>query len=395
MQTMSDFFRKNKTTLFTVVLVVFVVLGGYFLFSFYIKNNKNRQVVDYKSRLDNNNQAYIDSLIKDDPTTLQKNFLNDVKSGVNDKFTKSDAYFLTHRFFDNYGNIYEIHDYVKGHPELDFIEKGAEKIYPKIFEDINNNKLSKKSNNNSYYAVLAYIEVLVDYGYTDIAALGTLANQYSRFGYFRYIISKASPSMSPKDKKANLKMAERDIQKALEYVALSDKIVADIVDKKITENDMTARDILVGLNQYGASLRYLEAYGIKATSTKTSKEVFDFTSEYAYKNVPVLVNYTALLNASTLKLASSSSSGDIRVALYPILDSKLGKVKERTVISKIIDSRFDTPPKTASGSLDSRYWDSYSKRNVVSLSKKVPEFKAWLMKNGWVEEDFKMDKFKI
>ena len=122
------------------------------------------------------------SLLGGDPKKLQNLFLEDIKNGKNDKFTKSAAYFITHRFFDNGGNIYEIYDYINAHPELAFL-KEAEKIYPNIFDQIHKRTLPSIYVDRSYYAYLAYVEILNKHGYSDIAALGTAANQYAKLAH--------------------------------------------------------------------------------------------------------------------------------------------------------------------------------------------------------------------
>src|ERR1035437_752403 len=127
--------------------------------------------------------AYYSGILKNNPAPLQNSLVADLQVGANDKYTKSDAYFVTHRFFDNNGNVYEIYEYVNSHPELAFL-KEAEAIYPAIFKQIQNGTLPKTFVDRSYYAYLAYVEVLYKHGYTDIAAEGTLANEYAKLAYF-------------------------------------------------------------------------------------------------------------------------------------------------------------------------------------------------------------------
>jgi hypothetical protein len=337
--------------------------------------------------------AYYSGILKNDPTPLQNSFVADLQAGVNDKYTKSDAYFVTHRFFDNGGNVYEIYDYVNSHPELAFL-KEAETIYPAIFKQIQSGTLPKTFVDRSYYAYLAYVEVLYKHGYTDIAAEGTLANEYAKLAYLDTAISKEMPA---KTGIARAKYAVRDSKKALQFLKIVQGNVTAVLQGTLTSNDVTPRDILVGLNQYAAASRYLEAlsenYQIPtSTSTmpemyKNTGEVFNYTMEYSARYVPELNLFTSLLNASTLAILSSSTPDEIRAALFPILDfdPKKPGFSPTSIIHKVLDSRLEPKP----ANIGDTNMDIYSKRNTVRLATLVPEFKQWLMNNGWQTSDFK------
>lgn len=340
--------------------------------------------------------AYYAGILQNNPAALQNSFVDDIKNGLNDKYTKSDAYFVTHRFFDNGGNIYEIYDYVNSHPELAFL-KEAEAIYPSIFKQIHEKVVPAVPCDRAMYAYLAYVEVLRNHGYTDIAAIGTMANQYAKLSYFLTVIAKDMPVKEGVKRSKNVK---HDTKKALEFIKFAKSDVVNILNNKLTSDDVTPRDILVGLNQYAAALRYLEALSAlqSATSTliskseladfnKQSKEIFMFTMDYSHRNVPELRHFTSILNASTLVILDSSTPEEVRVALYPVLDLDLKKTKliDNSIIHKVLDSRFEKKAKN----LDETEMDLYSKRNILMLAKKVPEFKVWLISNGWTEADFK------
>jgi hypothetical protein len=62
-------------------------------------------------------------------------------------------------------------------------------------------------------------------------------------------------------------------------------------------------------------------------------------------------------------------------------------VQKKSIIYYILDSRLEKQPKNVGDT----NMDIYGKRNIVHLSKIVPEFKKWLMNNGWVESDFKVN----
>ncbi len=366
---------KLKYFLASIIIVVVLLFISYLYF--------NKPDIGTENQIEKKHtDAYYSSLLGNDPVALQKIFVENIKEGINDKYTKADAYFITHRYFDNGGNIYEIFNYINRNPELSFL-KEAENIYPDIFKQIKDEKLAPFFTDRSTYAYLAYLEVMYKYGYTDIAAIGTSANQYAKTAYFSKTIAK---EMTAEGGAFRSFYSDRDVKKSLEFISLANDTVSSIMDGKITSEDVVPRDILVGLNQYAASLRYLEALGIIATSTKNSQEIFSFTMDYSNKYVKELVLFTSLLNASTLVILPTSTELEIKTALYPVLDLDLKKVRlmETSIIHKVLNSRLEVKPKYIGGTS----LDIYSKRNITKLASKVPDFKKWLEINGWTESDF-------
>jgi hypothetical protein len=273
----------------------------------------------------------------------------------------------------------------------------AEAIYPNVFVQIKNKKLPTTFTDRSNYAYLAYVEVLYKHGYTDVAAMGTIANQYAKMAFFNKAIAK---EMSKNAGAYRSYYSKRDAVKAGEFIVLTKPVVDDILSGKITTNDVTPRDVLVGLNQYAAAIRYVEAYRfitLKNVSTSSidhinekSSAIFKFTTNLAYKDVPELRHFTALLNASTLAILPRSNPLEIREALYPIIDLDLKKTKiiQNSIIHKILDSKHEPQPKNIGDS----NLDIYSKRNTLRLASMVPGFKKWLIDNGWKEGDFSINK---
>ena len=379
----------RKVSIYVLTFIVFFVASyeGFYLVKMISEKREAGKILErdkaYYDSLLQKDKDYYESLLKNNPSGLQNSFVEDIKSGVNSGETKSAIYFITHRFFDNGGNIYEIYDYIESHPELSFL-KEAEGIYPDVFEQIKEKKLPSIYTYSAFYAYLAYVEVLNKYGYADVATLATAANQYAGNLYFKTVLTK---EMEENGEASRLKDVSRDLKKSLDFLNMSGGDVEKILDGKLTSDDMPSRDILVGLNQYASALRYLEALGVKATSTKTSREVFDFAMDYSARFVLELNIFTSLVNASTLAILDSSTSEEIKIALLPILnfDTKKPNSYKGSVIRKIIQSRFEQKPKEISYTR----LDLYSKRNALLLASKVPDFKAWLMYNGWVEADFK------
>ncbi|MBI2409724.1 hypothetical protein HYV30_01640 [Candidatus Kaiserbacteria bacterium] len=366
----------HKKAAAIVILAVLVILGAGT--AFYYTN-----IVPRNNRETANTEAYYSSLLGNNPTGLQNFFLEDIRSGVNDQITKSSIYFITHRFFDNGGNIYEIYDYINSHPELAFL-KEAETIYPITFGQITEKVVPTTFTDRGFYAYLAYLEVLDKYGYADIATLGTLANQYAKFALFTTTLAK---EMAPEEGSRHTRYAKPNTERAIRFLDKAKQTVADILDGKITSQEIPERDILVGLNQFGSALRYLEALEVDFASPKPANEIFEFAVEFSHRYVPELIFFTSLLNASTLAWLDSSSPDQIRTALFPILefDTKKTGLLDTSIVHYIIDARFEPEPVR----LRDTNQDLYSKRNILRLAGKVPEFKNWLVYNGWTEDDFK------
>lgn len=369
-----------------VSLAVFLIIG--FIIGTKIIDISKDTATQKKDK--ERHDAFYAGILKNDPKLLQAAFVEDIKNGVNDKYTKSDAYFVTHRYFDNGGNIYEIYDYINNHQELGFINREAEKLYPVAFARIKNGTMSRAFTDASAYAYLAYVEVLYNHGYTDVAALSTLANQYVKMAYYNTSIAKEMPK---KEGQERAEYARRDASKALRFLKIAEPQVRDVVYGSKKASDVVPRDVLVGVNQYAAAVRYFEGLKENGLSTTTpitslnSNDLFSFAMEYSRRSVPELALFTSLLNGSTLALLSSSTPQEIKTALYPIIDfnTKTGNLSQNSIIHKILNSRFEPKPKNVGDT----NMDIYSKRNTLRLAKKVPEFKTWLMYNGWKETDFK------
>lgn len=396
-----------------VIIIVGMTVAGLLCYGALVSYKKNTFL---KTRLDKlaysskNNQAYRDSLQENKPELLQKSFVEDLQNGVNDKFTKSDAYFITHRYFDNGGNIYEIYDYVESHPDLAFL-KDAEKIYPGAFEQIKNRSIPLTYSALGMHVLLAYLETLDKNGYADIAALGTTANQYAKLAYFLQVGPKKSQLL--KDTNV-ISLVKTETERSILFT----KKTKDILVKLLAVNNLTANDFqnptklltevkevkgldtlphnfLVGLNQYASALRYLEATGfdIKTIGSPLSaQDIFAFNGVFAKKYVPELEVFTSLLNASTLSLVSPDDVSGIRSALQPVLDFKVKKKQNLGMVSKILSARLEEVIYTPGTRVRVFYnLDLYGLKNIGTLGNTVPEFKAWLIANGWQESDFQLN----
>ena len=373
--------KQKKLWRILGALAFFVLV---FLMAFYYLIILPREEKRESERAKRSHESWIASTLHNSPEALQNSFSDDVKNGVNDQYTKADAYWITHRYSDTLGNVYEIYDYIQSRPHLAFIQVEAETIYPEVFERLKKHEVGIGTN-FARYAYLAYIEVLKNHGYMDISGIGTASNQYAKTAYFNTTIAN---HLSNKDKKVANRITRfigRDTEKSIEFANYAKEDVVKILDGKLTDKDIPARDILVGLNQYAAGLRYRQAIGVDYDSPKSADEIFDFTTEYARKYVPQLTYFTAILNASTLSILNPEDPRKIKEALYPILnlDTKKASLLDASIVHHIIDAKFE--PKNGILMAD---LDMYGKRNVVRLASRVHEFKLWLMANGWTEKDF-------
>ncbi len=352
------FGKKVVIIVVAIGLVTGSLFAGYYL---YIRS-LSLKAKEYRG-------SYINSIKGNNPKELQDFLVASLSEGVNDKYTKSAAYFITHRYFDNKGDIYEIYTYAKSDPVISFLNQ-AEAIYPTIFEKIRNNQLPKTFSEEGMYAFLAYLEVLHNNGFGDVAMLGTAAGQYAKMAY----ISKNWPANEGR----TTEEARRNIEKSKLFLQGANQQVADILDGKEIVNDIYASDIVVGLNQYAYALRYLEYLGEPVTSTKSAREIFAFSKEFTKRNAPELAQFSHLADASSLMMVNGAAE-EVRQALSFIMQVDIATVKPRdySVLDRIIHAR---EGREAVG--------MYSDVNITALGNKVPEFKEWLKRGGWGEADF-------
>jgi hypothetical protein len=307
---------------------------------------------------------YQASLVENNPKELQNFFTEEVKQGRNDELVKAAAYFITHRYFDSKGNIYELYAYSHSDPALSFLVK-AEAIYPDIFNIIKNKGLPETYSESGNYAYLAYLEVLANKGYADVAVFGTAANQYAKLAYI------------PLSSGNHTKQSTQNINKSLFFANKAKSDVATIVKGAVTK-PVYQSNIVVGLNQYAHALRYYKAMSVPFDSPVQPEEVFTFTTNYTTKYVPELYLFTSILNTSSLVMVKADSS-KIEEAVKPVVlfDTKISKPRSYSVIDRIISSRTGKEEEGI-----------YSKKNIAIIAKASPSFKSWLVLNGWSESDF-------
>lgn len=372
---------SNRKQIF-LLLGLFVVIGVIVYFWYQYK-----LIQDERFKRVRMNGAYLESLQNNNPIPLQQLFLEGVRKGDKDNYTKSNGYFVTHRFFDNGGDIYEVYDYINGHPELAFL-KEAEEIYPEMFKRIREHTLSPNSSGMSTHAYLAYLEILDKYGYAGVANRGTLASQYAKLAW----LAKTQPEAfrGQTGAKTQENWYRTRIDKAVLYANKVQPDIMKVLDGTFDATTVPERDILVGLNQYAAALRYFQALKVDFSSPKNASEIFAFSTDYARQYVPILAPFTSLLDASTLMLVSPKSTEGIREAIRPIFEHEItGDELNRGIYYRlaVLAKTYSIARYRNSETINDDY-SLYGKINMVDLARAVPDFKNWLMKYGWVESDF-------
>jgi hypothetical protein len=271
---------------------------------------------------------------------------------------------------------YEIYDYIQSHPSLSFLNE-AETIHPQYFQWLKAGIPPKTYALRALYVLLSFIEIMHAHGFANIAIHGTLANQYAYSAYYSWKV----PSDFGKkfDHFTHQKNAR---EKSSRYLKEAGVFVPDILAGRLSSLDIPARDILVGLNQYASACRYLRAMGIAAEETADPDSVFDFTMNFSKSIVAELHHFTGLLNATTLNILphSQTTAQKLRESLAPFFTFSLPKHNRRpgNIIDRVIDSRF-APDGTV---------NIYGRTNISRLAAHVPEFRDWLIANGWTEKDF-------
>lgn len=362
--------KKSFTTdtYMSVLILIALILVIFAVIRVIVADQKALQIVKQEKT---HKTIIMEGLLKNYPKDLQKSFTESVKLGESDKYAKSAAYFVMHRYFDNKGDIYELYDYSNSDPVLSFL-KDAEQIYPDIFLKIKNKQLPTTFSEEGMYAYLAYLEVLDKKGYGDIALQGTAANQYAKMAYIGKSMSKDKniKNLSPDQK--------RNLDKAMLFAKNASTEVASMVNSRTIPDSVYVADVVIGLNQYAYALRYFKYFELPFNSPKTSEEIFALTTEYTSKKIPELSMFTHLINASSLVLIHGNVA-EITTALKPLTDYNpvILPPVDHSVIDRVLKARLDVEKEGV-----------YSKQNIVSIAVEIPKFKMWLLAFGWKESDF-------
>jgi hypothetical protein len=362
--------KLNIVTVSTVILCI--MLAVYFY--------KDVHLVVRRLKYEN---AMKEALVYNKPDKLKKFFLKDVENSINDEYTKSSIFLIINRYVVNGGNIYEVYDFVNSNQKVSFLNE-AEVVYPIIFNDLKNRKIQLTYSDKGLYVYLAYLETLVKNDYGNNAIFGTLIGQYAKSSYYKKKIIKEKAEGGAKTY-PNYSQEEinNDTEKALLFIDKYRDTIVHSMNSTSSLNQVKSRDLLEGVTQYASGLRYLEQQASSSVYSKESREMFNSATVFSYHFVKDYYLLVSLSNASTLLLLSSSTSNELRNAIYPFLSFNSKKEKQVGMVAGIIGAKYRrSVSKFAELSIDSNV-------NIVSLGNRVPEFKKWLIYNGWNENDFK------
>jgi hypothetical protein len=286
-----------------------------------------QQVITERKEL---NAKIGDSLLRDEPEDLQNYFSEKVANNVKDNFSKAAIYFITHRYFDNGGNIYEIVDYIEKDANLAFLT-GASDIYPDIFKKIEQRQTLTKD--ERLLAYLAYIEMLQKSGYADAAAYGTAAAKYIEL-YDIKVASLKKGAQVPAEVGAFK-------EKALTFAAAAQPLVESFRDAMgEAGEDISKDDMLVGLSQYAVTLAFFKKHNIAFDSKYQYTDIFFFALQYATRHDLVLKPFTALNYDYALIMAGDDTKESIEaVGLGKILSDvyKKTEYKKNGLIDRMIN----------------------------------------------------------
>lgn len=318
------------------------------------------------------------------PAPLQNFFVAKVKAGTNDDATKSAVYWITHRFFDNGGDIYEIYDFVNSNPELVFL-KDAEKIYPDIFEKIRKKEVTNYSG-DALLALLAYYEAIDRHGYANMGVWGIAANKYTEFAYYSHNEHLKNPNAkytkAAEDPRTNrviwMNKAERFLEKANEHLFMIAGNRRDVND--LANIKMIPDDLLVGLNQYASAVENMRAFGRVFDMPYSTREIYDFNERLAKSTVPRLYFFTNYLYATSLIYGGTATEENLKAPVERLVGYARSTPKDdwRQSVSRVLSSRYDSKPGDAG---------MYAIDVVKGIAERSPLFTEWLKENGWTDAD--------
>ncbi len=361
------------------IVLVMVVVGVILTLQRDVSSRAQRSPEELKK-----SQNAYQEILSGDPRIAQEMFAQDVANGINDTLTKSNAYLVMERYGLR-GDIYEIYDYVNSYPSLVFL-KDAEALQPAIFRKIRDRSLSVPST-HALYAFLAYLEILEQHGYANLAVRATAAHMYAKNAHILTLEPERFDASI--DQSSNILYKE---SKATTYLDLASEDVNRILDGNLPPDTLLSRDIIDGLSQYAAALGYLQHLGVSISDSQDSRgvrEVFDFCVRYAKEKAPEEEIFISYMYASILLLDPQSTTEEVRSALGPVLGSELAVLAKTNTNMRSLQAARNEQKRYFSGEEKQRKsYGLFEKANASALANKVPEFRSWLIRGGWTEGDF-------
>ncbi len=375
----------SSTSLRSVLKLVSMIVLVFFLASvigvyFYPKNKGSEVAVT--TRVKKFKDVVKLSNVGEDPKPLQDFFVAKIKDKKTDDETRSAIYWITHRYFDNGGNIYEIYDFIHAHQELAFLNN-AEAIYPLVFEKIKAREI-KNFSLESLQALLAYYDVIDTQNLADITLWGLAANKYSELALISETLLNSKGEKLSKGEAIKFRgiMTER----AMYYIKRSDEYLAGITVKNRSLDELLKtgkrdEDIVVALNQYGSAIENMKGIGFTSGHPFTPQEIYTFNSVLSREKVGRLYFFTHYLYATSLINAKEATKESVKDPLDKIVAYiKAEPLAFSAPHSSLARVAYSNMTKETS---------VYSPENARKLAKLHDGFKGWLLSNGWSESDFK------
>jgi hypothetical protein len=365
--------KKHTTYLIFGLIAVLVIAGIYFVLN-NVSTSENEETIDRTIEVNN----ALSESVSGSPEALQEFITKEIAAGNNDDATKAAVYWVSHRYFDNGGNIYEIYNFIEAAPEVAFL-KEAENIYPDMFATIKSTEVANWSY-ESLMALLAYYEIIDRNGYADISLWGTAANKYAEQAY-KNIPNPSDSVEKAADRKRYYDMtvgkSTQFLMNAHAFVINNTMTSGSLNDLRNLPESMLKDNILVGLNQYASAIQNLKGAGAQVPTQLSPIEIFEFNSKYAEEFVPRLYLFTNYLYATALVYGGDATPETVALPLKRAVDYMTERNNEGPgTIQRIINS------KTAGESGVFQY------STTKTLAELNPEFKAWLKASGWKDSDF-------
>lgn len=381
---MNELKNKNLTAAFAllgVVLFVIIFYGGYKMYLDSRAPAPPHLVSETPLKEPEFREVLEESVSGVDPKPLQDYFADKVAKNIKDDATKSAIYWITHRYFDNGGDIYEIYDFIEARPEVSFL-KDAEKVYPTIFADIREKKV-KNYSRESLIALLAYYDAIDAHGYADIAIWGMAANKYAELAQGALRMYEADPKARyPEGAVTPLGYMTTMSDRSLYYIERVHTFLKNNTQNTGTLKDLymlsvIPDDLLVGLNQYSAAVENLRVVKHVFSTPFPTDVLYEFNAQLAKDRVPRLYFFTNYLYASALVNGGTATKDAVRVPLDRVLEyvEATPAGEWRGSVQRVI------------GSKSVRESGMYSYDTVKTLASLHENFALWLMKQGWTEAD--------
>ncbi len=359
----------SLTAILIAVIVVLLLVGGFAIYK------RVTTPMGFEESL-------LLSNLGTDPKPLQDFFVAQVKEGNKDDKTKSALFWITHRFFDNGGNIYEIYDFVNATEEVAFLRK-AETINSEAFRLVKEKKVLPYDT-PSLLVLLSYFEIARQEGYANIAMLGLGSAQSAAIAYAQ-AYKAYTPGISKEEKDKYTLLAKVELYKSKAFYRDAIQMVNKATEKTGTLKDletsgMRIDDVVVGLNQIATAQSFYRLFNEPTDTKFLSGDIFSYNVDLTRRLYPRLYFFTNYSWAASYVIGGTSTPFMVGQPLTNVIEyGRANKGTERAAGSllRVINARTNNERGT------------FSVGNIVRLGQSHKPFKDWLIENGWNESDFR------